>query len=198
MVPPKGGMQSSESHLTEAVRERCSLESITQPTWHSMGGLELCRVFLFLGVWREKINMFNRSIQVFSEFVFYPLKTRYWITKKAHYEQNKPDFTLTWRPSYLGIYRPTFLHHWVEARRHGLVLPMRCARRAGRPGTAVVGRVRHGSWERASYWGRLRGTEEFVRQSVCGDWGQRGKRLVVKRQKLQLFALYVANPEINK
>lgn len=37
-------------HLTEAVRERCSRESITQPTWHSMGGLELCRVLRFLGV----------------------------------------------------------------------------------------------------------------------------------------------------
>lgn len=43
-------VESSETHLTEAVRERCSLESITQPTWHSMGGLELCRVFLFRGV----------------------------------------------------------------------------------------------------------------------------------------------------
>ena len=41
-------------YLTEAVRERCSRESITQPTWHSMGGLELCRVFLFLGVWTRE------------------------------------------------------------------------------------------------------------------------------------------------
>ena len=39
-------------YLTEAVRERCSRESMTQPTWHSRGGLELWRVFLFLGVWR--------------------------------------------------------------------------------------------------------------------------------------------------
>lgn len=39
-----------DSHLTDAVRERCSLESMTQPTWHSNGGFELCRVFLFLGV----------------------------------------------------------------------------------------------------------------------------------------------------
>lgn len=38
------------AHLTEAVRERCSLESITQPTWHSIGGLELCRVFRLRGV----------------------------------------------------------------------------------------------------------------------------------------------------
>lgn len=42
--------ESRGSHLTEAVRDRCSLESITQPTWNSRGGLELCRVFLFLGV----------------------------------------------------------------------------------------------------------------------------------------------------
>lgn len=53
--------------------------------------------------------------------------------------------------SHLGIDGPTFLHDWVEARRHGRVLPVRRARRAGRPGTAVVGRVRHGSWQRASY-----------------------------------------------
>lgn len=59
--------------------------------------------------------------------------------------------TLTQQSSYLGIYGPTFLDHWVEARRHGLVLPVRRARCAGRPGTAVVGRVRHGSRERASY-----------------------------------------------
>lgn len=57
LVESRGRVQSGESHLTEAVRERCSLESITQPTWHSMGGLELCRVFLFLGVWRVTEQM---------------------------------------------------------------------------------------------------------------------------------------------
>lgn len=50
------------SNLTEAVRERCSLESITQPTWHSMGGLELCRVFLFLGVWKVANNSASWSL----------------------------------------------------------------------------------------------------------------------------------------
>lgn len=49
------------SNLTEAVRERCSLESITQPTWHSMGGLELCRVFLFLGVCKVANNSASGS-----------------------------------------------------------------------------------------------------------------------------------------
>lgn len=32
LVESRGRVQSGESHLTEAVRERCSLESITQPT----------------------------------------------------------------------------------------------------------------------------------------------------------------------
>lgn len=49
-------------NLTEAVRERCSLESITQPTWHSMGGLELCRVFLFLGVCKVAHNSASGSL----------------------------------------------------------------------------------------------------------------------------------------
>lgn len=37
-------------YLMEAVRGLCSRESITQPTWHSIGGFELCLVFLFRGV----------------------------------------------------------------------------------------------------------------------------------------------------
>lgn len=101
-------------------------------------------------------------------------------TKKKVHLHKTVWFTLTRQPSHLCIYRPTFLHHGVEARRHGLVLPVRCARRAGRPGTAVVGRVRHGSRERASYWGGLRGAEEFVRQSVCGDWRREGGKLWLK------------------
>ena len=32
----------------------CSLESMTQPTWLSTGGLSLCLVFRFLGVYRVK------------------------------------------------------------------------------------------------------------------------------------------------
>ena len=30
----------------------CSFESMTHPTWLSTGGFWLCRVFLFLGVWK--------------------------------------------------------------------------------------------------------------------------------------------------
>lgn len=37
-------------HRMEAVRGLCSRESITQPTWLSKGGLELCLVFLFRGI----------------------------------------------------------------------------------------------------------------------------------------------------
>lgn len=60
---PNGGKTGVfvRSNLTEAVRERCSLESITQPTWHSMGGLELCRVFLFLGVCEVANNIASGS-----------------------------------------------------------------------------------------------------------------------------------------
>lgn len=75
------------------------------------------------------------------------------------------------KPAHLGINWPTLLHHWVEAWRHGLVLAVRCARSARRAGTAVVGRVRHSSRQRASYRGRLGGAKEFVCQSICGDWG---------------------------
>lgn len=72
--------------------------------------------------------------------------------------------------SYLGIYRPTFLYHWVKTRCHGLVLPVRRARCAWRPGTAVVGGIRHSSGKWTSYWRRLGGTKKFVRQSICWDW----------------------------
>lgn len=43
----------------ELFRDRdgwCSLASITQPTWLSMGGLLLCLVFFFLGVWQKQTN----------------------------------------------------------------------------------------------------------------------------------------------
>lgn len=70
---------------------------------------------------------------------------------------------------HLCVNWPTLLYHRVEAWRHGLVLPVRCARSAGRAGTAVVGRVRHSSRQRASYRGRLGSAKEFVCQSVCGD-----------------------------
>lgn len=46
---PKPG-PPTRAHLMEAVRGRCSRESITQPTWLSRGGLELCRVFRFRGI----------------------------------------------------------------------------------------------------------------------------------------------------
>lgn len=35
-------------------REGCSRESMIQPTWPSTGGLLLCRVFFFRGVWFNK------------------------------------------------------------------------------------------------------------------------------------------------
>lgn len=136
------------SHLTDAVRERCSLESITQPTWHSMGGLELCRVFLFLGVWKATE-----------------------ITCRSSHNIPASPFTPIWRPSYFSIYGSTFLHHGVKAWRHALVLPVRRAWRSWGPGTAIIGGVGHGSGERAGDWGGLRGAEEFVCQSVCGHWG---------------------------
>lgn len=135
-------------NLTEAVRERCSLESITQPTWHSMGGLELCRVFLFLGVCKVAHNSASGSLNLNK------------ISNISHISQL----------SYLGIYRSTFLYHWVKTRRHGLVLPVRRARCAWRPGTTVVGGVRHSSGKWTGYWRRLGGTKEFVRQSICWDW----------------------------
>ena len=44
----------------DTVRSRgtCSLASITQPMWLSTGGLLLCLVFLFLGVYNNKVNQF--------------------------------------------------------------------------------------------------------------------------------------------
>ena len=38
----------------------CSRESHTQPTWLSVGGLSLWRVFFFLGVYRMKFRMSNK------------------------------------------------------------------------------------------------------------------------------------------
>ncbi len=71
--------------------------------------------------------------------------------------------------TYFGVQRPSFLHHGVEAGRLRGVFEPRGARRAGRAGAAVAGRVRHGRRERAGHSRRLRRSEQFVGQGFCGD-----------------------------
>lgn len=106
-----------------------------------MGGLELCLVFLFRGVWKvkEKIKRFHRGLTTIK------------LSQNGPKKLQKFEYTLTCRPSYLGVDGATLFHHGVEAWRHGGVFSVRGARRAGRPGTAVIWRLRHGGWERARY-----------------------------------------------
>lgn len=54
--------QPTNPYLTEEVLGLWSLESITQPTWHSNGGFVLCRVFLFLGAYRSKWSIYFHNL----------------------------------------------------------------------------------------------------------------------------------------
>lgn len=71
----------------------------------------------------------------------------------------------------LGVDGPALLDHWVEAWRHGGVLAVGRARRPGRAGDAVVGRVGHGGGQRAGDGGGLRRAKQLVGQGICRDCG---------------------------
>lgn len=98
--PISGSSMTPHTHLQylmEAVRGLCSRESITQPTWHSIGGFELCRVFLFRGVCKtQRIRDMSPSCPG---------------------PRGKPQ---PW--PHLGIYRPALFHHRVETGRLRWVL----------------------------------------------------------------------------
>lgn len=144
------------SYLTEAVRERCSLESMTHPTWHSMGGLELWRVFLFRGVWWTHTHTLRFHTWTST------LRSTALIHCKKHHSGSR------WL-AHLGVDGPALLDDWVEAWRLRGVLEARRSGGARGAGAAVVGRVRHGGGQGAGYRGRLGGAKQLIGQGVGGD-----------------------------